>query len=707
MDDFAKYFTLSDNYLCLGAEKIYIQFFIDEIGHLDRKSQILDLFSKLTEPDTNFPFLCSIFYLLMDHEVRSATAPGGDKSIKITIDSSLISSTQSLVIAEHALQFLMIELPKSEEMIHFRIKIVLDLVYCLFVGHFEDIKYQLPMYPGLMPALINMCLKAIKFSQDRPDIDLRRISALFLLLLKIKFRDRIQEISTDDHFLTDAEKKVWFDKMKSLCETEVNQEGRKLVTSAHCPLIEEWYQSLVVDPVSPLPTIIVVGYLRALLNMVTTTRPKQTNTTGFDCTSELETNFNYMIIYLRDLSITAELYKSKVQGKKSLNIQKYIYYTLALDKFDSLPEVSSSFAELKIVDCYKELYLKEKDILPDCLAKELETAQGAETKNEELIRTLSGITAEVYTHRISSIYYILRTFAMIHKLLKSNNYFQAMSLGNYIFEAKGILVMLKIISEKILQTTSELQIELVTLQRPTSGTERGFSEQPIHPIEAIVEDILYLFYEILYDYPENVTTCLNDFKAYHPLKKYAKLYANNPLIKKLSYLLIKKQLALMPKKVRENKTNMAIVTFNYNGLEEGEGSSRRACFLNESIDQSVRDNSVNSSFSFMTKPSNDLQHYQTIISSATLPMTAELTAFQPTQEAVKKYTTWINATYLKYKDNLDDYNHELSKPQESSKYKRESVASLYNKLYAKVEIPENFDKFYSQWLNEEVFNLLP
>lgn len=163
----------------------------------------------------------------------------------------------------------------------------------------------------------------------------------------------------------------------------------------------------------------------------------------------------------------------------------------------------------------------------------------------------------------------------------------------------------------------------------------------------------------------------------------------------------------MPKKVRENKTNMAIVTFNYNGLEEGEGSSRRACFLNESIDQSVRDNSVNSSFSFMTKPSNDLQHYQTIISSATLPMTAELTAFQPTQEAVKKYTTWINATYLKYKDNLDDYNHELSKPQESAKYKRESVASLYNKLYAKVEIPENFDKFYSQWLNEEVFNLLP
>ena len=139
MDELSAYFVGSDHYLLLFSEKIYLEFFFDEIGVMSKKEQISSLISKLGDSDMNFPFLCSIFYLLTEHEVISYK--NSKKRLKITLVPNLINSTTSLAVIDLCVQFLTAEIPKEEEMIHFRTKVVLDLIVTLIFGHMEDIQY--------------------------------------------------------------------------------------------------------------------------------------------------------------------------------------------------------------------------------------------------------------------------------------------------------------------------------------------------------------------------------------------------------------------------------------------------------------------------------------------------------------------------------------------------------------------------------------
>ena len=245
-------------------------------------------------------------------------------------------------------------------MIHFRIKVMLDLDVTLICGHYDDLQYQMSMYPGLMTKGVALCFKSIRLSQERMDIDLRRLRCL-LLLLKIKFRDRLieTEINSNEH-MEDEEKVEIFEKMRKLVDMEEDGKGAEaikgLVNQCHYFDVEAWFHSIITESSNPLPIVLVVGYLRALLNMVTTTRAKNTNGNyGFDCSSELESTYNYMTVYMSDLESTESLYKSKVEGNKSLQVKSFLFYTMAFDKIETLPEINGLFLEMKLLNLYKDL----------------------------------------------------------------------------------------------------------------------------------------------------------------------------------------------------------------------------------------------------------------------------------------------------------------------------------------------------------------
>jgi hypothetical protein len=96
-----------------------------------------------------------------------------------------------------------------------------------------------------------------------------------------------------------------------------------IVNMSHHKEIEEYYQQLIVDPTQPVAqgrrrwvppgTAQSCHHVRGL--------SLGANANCFDCTSELETSFNFMIVYLRDIKTTAEMYKENVEGNRSLASQ--------------------------------------------------------------------------------------------------------------------------------------------------------------------------------------------------------------------------------------------------------------------------------------------------------------------------------------------------------------------------------------------------
>lgn len=705
MEEVSKYFTISDRFLLLGSEKIYLQFFVEEIGSLPIEEQLDHLISNLSDPGTNFPYLCSIYYLISEHKV-SLSEDAGHKHLSISLRPQLISSLRSLAIVDLCLEILTLEVPKEEDMIHFRIKILLDLVMSLICGHFGEMEYQLPNYPGLINNGIAFCFKCIKLSQERMDVDLRRISALLMLFFKLKFRERLVEAEINVlEVIEDEDKIELFNRMKKIVEMDENEGTSQaivdLVKQCHFTDVEEWYISMITEPSNPLPTVLVVGYLRALLNLVTTCRAKNANANyGYDCTSELESTYNYMNVYKADLKNTSALYRNKVEGKKDLVVQNYLFYTLALDKIDTLPEINQSFLEMKLLEYYKEIYSKDRDLLPDNLSKEIEDSKEGPAANQSNLELATILSNEVYTHRTAAIYFITRTLALIHKVLKSNNFFQALSLGTYIYDAKGILVMLKIISEKILLYEGKLQRSMIQVE---SSDTLHLDESKLNPVEGIVEDILYIFFNITIDYPDIVSSSLNEYKAHYALKKYPKMFPANHSICNYAYLIIKKQMDLMPKKVKSNTANMSIVSHNYNAVTDNPAFIAGIDGPSRSVSQKTGASSANS----FAESSNmgSVRHFLATYLKDTAGSHSVSKKFESTHEVAKKLCSSMIHIYLKWKDKALTLLAELSSVRQTQRTPPSTVL-LYNELYGRTQIPENFDLFYKTWLEEEVFGYL-
>ncbi len=60
------------------------------------------------------------------------------------------------------------------------------------------------------------------------------------------------------------------------------------------------------------------------------------------------------------------------------------------------------------------------------------------------------IFRDLCSSRLNQIYNITSIFVLIHKVFYQNNYIHSLCFGDLIYEAKGVLVMLKIISESLI-----------------------------------------------------------------------------------------------------------------------------------------------------------------------------------------------------------------------------------------------------------------
>ena len=728
-NDYNNYFTSSDAFVLLSCEKTYMQFFYESICHLTRKQQIDDLVSKLSDPDADFPFLSSIYYLMVDHEQLMKSEKHG-KSLKFTFRGDFLGPTSSLVVIESGFWFLSAEISKpdkSEENVQHRMKPVCDLMFSLICWHFDELKYQAHHYPLLFEIGLNFCFRAIRTSLEKQGVNMRRFSGLLFKLYQLFFR-RVLEEEDLEVVLSDIEKQEEFEWMKKLVEAEeTGAELERLVAASKHAEVEEYYGSMMADASNPLPTVLVVGYLRALLNLVTTFRAKAG--TGFDCTLELEATYVYMTVYMRDIQENIELYLGSLQAKTAVFPTSFMFSTLNLDKYNSIPELAHAFVEIKKLLKFKELSLRDCDLLPDSLQKILDEQNSKENKDEEAISCLNALLGESMTHRIVTINFMTATFSMLHKIFKANNHFQAVAIGNYIFEAKGILVMLKIIAEKILQSENPLDFGSFSMARPQALAKdnpvRFEMNHKVCPLESIVEQILYLFYQIIFDNPDIVNSCLNDFKAQSVFKKYSKMYPKNRQISNLSYLLIKRQLDLMPKKVKSNQMNMKILSYSYclgkiNESETGEKSSSRrnsmkkmekdpqnggASARSHSSSSSNRGSERKSVDGSLVSSSSTLQ-YLTSQQKEIDPKAKPGFRFESSHETVKKLCAGMNSIYLKQKDKFQGLIEQKKKGQGVVRKKVPTVTEMYNKLYSSVQIPDHFEEYYDKWLEKEVFGLI-
>jgi len=116
-------------------------------------------------------------------------------------------------------------------------------------------------------------------------------------------------------------------------------------------------------------------------------------------------------------------------------------------------------------------------------AQQKEKAANKVTSNSPLHCFLADILVE----KASAIFNISDIFVDLHKLFLINSYFQSVYFTNLLFEAKGVLVMIKVIAEKLIHSFDLLLIKDKLDLKNAVGVNLKI---------ALCENILYMIYHI-------------------------------------------------------------------------------------------------------------------------------------------------------------------------------------------------------------------
>lgn len=123
---------------------------------------------------------------------------------------------------------------------------------------------------------------------------------------------------------------------------------------------------------------------------------------------------------------------------------------------------------------------------------------------------------DLCSSRLFQILNITSIFTTIHKVFYQNNFFHSLCFGDLIYEAKGVLVMLKIISENLVFFEDG---------KPFEGK---FGSDGLFPatetIEATVQNILYLILNVSCSFKDVISKALNDNSSQHAFKKIKRVY---------------------------------------------------------------------------------------------------------------------------------------------------------------------------------------
>ena len=206
---------------------------------------------------------------------------------------------------------------------------------------------------------------------------------------------------------------------------------------------------------------------------------------------ELEKNYSYIQGLIERSEKYTGIYREKITPNRNYAIKSFLYKSLNLDKHDV--NLRRAFREYLCYESFFRLKSLEVQIYPDPLSEQL--AKFVKTEGEENFEDkeeigVKSLLMEVVTVRSANIFYITEIFALLHKVFYQNNYFHSLCFGDLIYEAKGVLVMLKIVSEKLLFYEDNIYSSKFCLKSEELGSQDLRIE--------LCLNILYLLYNISY-----------------------------------------------------------------------------------------------------------------------------------------------------------------------------------------------------------------
>jgi len=255
------YYSYSDTWILLYAENIYLKFHFMKLGEMSRSDQIsslIDMLEQIKSDKEITNVLISIYYLICNvEEVYKEDEP---KYLQITVIPMLASEISNLIAIRQIFRILKkidINASTSDKDL-VRQKILIDtLIFALW--HYEQPNEQ--DFKDMLFEALDFCFDQIKCSISVPQINMKRVSKLMNVILKLAFH---VQLSTDIEEIPANLKSENFQKLEKALENKSILDLIKLSTIRE---VEEFYINLHTDQRSPLSNLIVVGFLRGMLKV--------------------------------------------------------------------------------------------------------------------------------------------------------------------------------------------------------------------------------------------------------------------------------------------------------------------------------------------------------------------------------------------------------------------------------------------------------
>lgn len=386
MNAFKGLHTFSDSSLYLEAELAYLENHWEHFQNMHLKEQALSLLEKLetiiSDEDRTNCFLSLLFlsirfqkedrthFFLQKETEKEKSEEEDDKleeeeefkchgaglhpkrEILLLLPSPYILK-ELLESIRHTLELIKEENLLEKDLLRVKIILLLDLLYLILFYNSQTLNDSLDTYNPFFKKLIDLLLFFVESSLERADINLRRVTAIFSLVLVIFFSEEIKE--SEEKILEDSKKKQMIQEISEIIEKNIFLEISKHSTNQKS---EDLFKLFVTQKSSALAKYLVVGLLRALLKLATLVKSNKKNANcnyiykiGFDANCETHLVYRYLSLLLENkLEQRRTLYRDL--NPETADRKIFLFKIYNLHKPDSEVE---NFLEFKAQEEFQEI----------------------------------------------------------------------------------------------------------------------------------------------------------------------------------------------------------------------------------------------------------------------------------------------------------------------------------------------------------------
>lgn len=142
---------------------------------------------------------------------------------------------------------------------------------------------------------------------------------------------------------------------------------------------------------------------------------------------------------------------------------------------------------LDMIMAYDKMKDKSLDFYVEGIKLELE-------RNDECKKGLQLILGDIFCHKVNLANIISDDFSFLLHNFHKNNFIQGLCLSTYIYEAKGVLLLLKILSEKVLTIEADIIDNIVVYNIPEEAWQ-DFGSLSLE--ESVSQKLIYLLWKII------------------------------------------------------------------------------------------------------------------------------------------------------------------------------------------------------------------